>query len=99
MHELDIPKKFSDISRNFYSRLTYESLNYFLSQATRSALGEGQPFATMNQVAQLEEVLVNLRRAGNVWKMPARFFEICVEFLQLPFAKPDLVVHRTVVKD
>jgi len=57
MNEFDTPKKFGELSRNFYSRLTYESLNYFLSLTTRSAFGEGHPFATMNQVAHFEEAL------------------------------------------
>ena len=50
-------KEFGQLSREFYSRLTNECMNYFLSQTLATHLGEGQRFATMNQMAQFEEAL------------------------------------------
>lgn len=51
------PREFGQLSRAFYSRLTNECMNYFLSQTLASNLGEGQRFPTTNQMAQFEDAL------------------------------------------
>jgi len=51
------PKEFGQLSRAFYSRLTNECMNYFLSRTLATNLGEGQRFATTNQMAQFEDAL------------------------------------------
>lgn len=50
-------KEFSQLSREFYSRLTREYMDYFLSRTLSSQLGAGQRFPTTNQLAQFEEAL------------------------------------------
>jgi hypothetical protein len=54
---LSKPKEFGELSRSFFSNLTNETLNYFLSRDLNTHLGEGERFATMNQVAQFEAAL------------------------------------------
>ena len=51
------PNEFGQLSREFYSRLTNECMNYFLSQTLATHLGEGQRFATTNQMSQFEQAL------------------------------------------
>jgi len=51
------PNEFGQLSREFYSRLTNECMNYFLTQTLATHLGAGQRFPTMNQMAQFEEAL------------------------------------------
>jgi len=51
------PNEFGQLSREFYSRLTNECMNYFLSQTLATNLGAGQRFPTTNQMAQFEEAL------------------------------------------
>lgn len=51
------PNEFGQLSREFYSRLTNECMNYFLSQTLATNLGEGQRFPTTNQMAQFEQAL------------------------------------------
>lgn len=55
--ELRKPNEFGKLSREFYSRLTNECMNYFLSQTLATNLGAGQRFPTMNQMAQFEQAL------------------------------------------
>lgn len=50
-------KEFGELSRTFFSKLTNESMNYFLSKALATNLGEGQRFATMNQMGQFSKAL------------------------------------------
>jgi len=50
-------KELGKLAREFYARLTNESLKYFLSQTLASNVGEGQRFATTNQMAQFEEAI------------------------------------------
>lgn len=50
-------QEFGDLSRTFFSNLTNESLNYFLSKTLATHLGEGQRFATMNELSQFESAL------------------------------------------
>jgi len=50
-------REFGELSRSFYSKLTNESLEYFLSKTLATHLGEGQRFATMNEKAQFETAL------------------------------------------
>lgn len=51
------PGEFGMLARAFYSRLTNECMNYFLSQTLATHLGEGMRFATTNQMAQFEDAL------------------------------------------
>lgn len=51
------PNEFGQLSREFYSRLTNECMNYFLSQTLATNLGAGQRFPTTNQMAQFEQAL------------------------------------------
>ncbi|MCL2646855.1 MAG: hypothetical protein FWD61_07590 [Phycisphaerales bacterium] len=55
--ELRKPDKFGQLSRTFFARLTDDSMNYFLSRVLAGNLGEGQRFATMNQMGQFEQAL------------------------------------------
>jgi hypothetical protein len=50
-------KEFAKLSREFFSRLTQECMNYFLSKTLATHLGEGQRFVTTNQMAHFEEAL------------------------------------------
>lgn len=59
-------KEFAALSREFYSRLTKECMDYFLSQTLATNLGAGQRFATMNQMAQFEEALSTHCREASV---------------------------------
>ena len=57
LSEFRKPNEFGQLSREFYSRLTNECMNYFLSQTLATNLGAGQRFPTMNQMAQFEDAL------------------------------------------
>lgn len=59
-------KEFGELSRSFFARLTNESMGYFLSKTLATHLGEGQRFATMNQVAQFEDALQTHCREASV---------------------------------
>ncbi len=59
-------KEFGLLSRDFYSRLTNECMNYFLSQTLATNLGAGQRFPTMNQMAQFETALATHCREASV---------------------------------
>jgi hypothetical protein len=50
-------KEFAKLSREFFSRLTQECMNYFLSKTLATQLGEGQRFVTTNQMAHFEEAM------------------------------------------
>jgi hypothetical protein len=50
-------KEFGQLARAFYSRLTREGMNYFLSQTLATQLGAGQRFATMDQKAQFDAAI------------------------------------------
>jgi hypothetical protein len=49
--------EFGKLARTFYSKLTNDSLDYFLSRTVGTQIGEGQRFATTNQVAQFKQAL------------------------------------------
>lgn len=55
--DLRKPSEFSQLARDFYSRLTSEAMQYFLSRTLMGQAGEGQRFATTNQVRQFEDNL------------------------------------------
>ena len=59
-------KEFSQLSREFYSRLTRECMQYFLSRTLATHLGNGQRFATMNQMSQFEEAMATHCREAAV---------------------------------
>lgn len=50
-------REFGELSRSFFAKLTNESMNYFLSKTLATHLGEGQRFATMNEMGQFESAL------------------------------------------
>lgn len=50
-------KEFGELSRTFFSKLTNESLGYFLTKTLATHLGENQRFATMNQMGQFQTAL------------------------------------------
>jgi len=50
-------REFGELSRTFFAKLTNESMNYFLSKTLATHLGEGQRFATMNEMGQFEKAL------------------------------------------
>lgn len=50
-------KEFGKLAASFFGKLTRECLEYFLSKALATHLGDGQRFATMNQMAQFERAL------------------------------------------
>lgn len=52
-------KEFGSLSRSFFSNVTNESMDYFLSKTLNSQLGQGQRFTTMNEKAQFDEALVS----------------------------------------
>ena len=51
------PNEFGKLSREFFSRLTNECMNYFLSQTLATNLGSGQRFPSTNQMSQFEQAL------------------------------------------
>lgn len=55
----DLGKKsqFGGLSRTFFAKLTNSSIDYFLSRTVGTQIGEGQRFATTNQVAQFKGAL------------------------------------------
>ena len=55
--DLGKKKEFGKFARTFYKRLTNESLEWFLSRTIGTQIGEGQRFATTNQVAQFKQAL------------------------------------------
>lgn len=55
--ELGKKREFGELSRTFFSKLANESMNYFLSKTLATHLGEGQRFATMNEMNQFEKAL------------------------------------------
>ncbi len=59
-------REFSQLSREFYSRLTRECMQYFLSRTLATHLGNGQRFATTNQMSQFEEAMATHCREASV---------------------------------
>lgn len=57
LKQVSKPKEFGELARSFFATLTYETLDYFLSRELNTQLGEGERFATTNQVAQFESGL------------------------------------------
>lgn len=55
--DLGKKKEFGDLARNFMAKLTNEALGFFLSKTVGAQVGEGQRFATMNQMAQFEAAM------------------------------------------
>ncbi len=65
--DLGNPAAFGRLSRSFFSNLTNKSLDYFLSKTIGTQIGEGQRFATMNQVAQFKNALeTHCREASEI---------------------------------
>jgi hypothetical protein len=50
-------REFGELSCTFFAKLTNDSMNYFLSKTLATHLGEGQRFATMNEMGQFEKAL------------------------------------------
>lgn len=50
-------KDFAQLSRNFFSKLTNESLEYFLSKTLGNQVGDRRQFTTTGQLAKFEEAL------------------------------------------
>lgn len=50
-------KEFGQLSRSFFSRLANECMRYFLSRTLATHLGDGQRFATTNQMAHFDDAL------------------------------------------
>lgn len=48
---------FGDLSRRFFGNLTKEYIDYFASKTLASHVGEGQRFATTNQMANFQDAL------------------------------------------
>lgn len=60
-------KTFSELSRNFFSKLTNGSIDYFLSQIMSSQVGEGQRFVSMNEKAQFDKALtIHCKEASKI---------------------------------
>lgn len=57
LKDLGKKKEFGDLIRNFMAKLTNEALGFFLSKTLATHVGEGQRFATMNQMAQFEDAM------------------------------------------
>ena len=55
--DLGKKREFGELSRSFFSKLTNESMGYFLSKTLATHLGEGQRFATMNEMNQFQKAL------------------------------------------
>ena len=66
LSEFSKEKEFSKLSREFYSRLTCECMQYFLSKTLATHLGDGQRFATTNQMSQFEEAMATHCREASV---------------------------------
>lgn len=65
--ELRQPREFAQLSRNFFSRLTRECMDYYLSQTLNTQVGEGLRFASTNEKAQFDEALaVHCREASRI---------------------------------
>jgi hypothetical protein len=60
------PKEFAKLSRTFFSRLTRECLDYYLSRTLNSQLGEGQRFTSTNEKSQFDEALATHCREASV---------------------------------
>lgn len=57
LSELGKKSQFGSLSRTFFAKLTTTSIDYFLSRTVGTQIGEGQRFATTNQVAQFRNAL------------------------------------------
>jgi hypothetical protein len=65
--DLRKPHEFAQLSRSFFSRLTRECMNYYLSQTLNTHVGEGQRFASTNEKHQFDEALaVHCREASKI---------------------------------
>jgi len=54
---LRTPKAFGAFGRTFFAKLTNGCMEYFLSKTLSTHLGEGERFATTNQIAQFEQAM------------------------------------------
>jgi hypothetical protein len=67
LREFRKQSEFSELSREFYARLTNECMGYFLTQTLATNLGDGQRFPTTNQMAQFEDALsTHCREASKI---------------------------------
>ena len=65
--DLRKPREFAGLCRNFFSRLTRECMNYYLSQTLNAHVGEGHRFASTNEKHQFDEALsVHCREASKI---------------------------------
>lgn len=67
LRSLGKEKEFGQLACDFYSRFTNECMNYFLSRTLATHLGDGQRFATTNQMSQFEKALAtHCREASKI---------------------------------
>lgn len=60
-------KRFSGFARDFFGRLTYKCLDYFLSRAYPEHVGEGRRFATLAQQSEFTHALeLHCREASRI---------------------------------
>jgi hypothetical protein len=65
--DLRKPREFAQLSRSFFSRLTRECMDYYLSQTLNTHVGDGQRFASTNEKAQFDEALAtHCREASKI---------------------------------
>lgn len=57
LQDLRKKKAFGELSRSFFSHVSNEFMGYFLSKTMSSHIGEGQAFATTNQVTQFQQAM------------------------------------------
>ena len=50
-------KGFGELARSFFGKVTAECLDYFLSKALATKLGDGQRFATNNQISEFMQAM------------------------------------------
>lgn len=50
-------KNFSELSRDYFARLSNKYMDYFLSKTLETQVGEGRRFATLSQVSNFREAL------------------------------------------
>jgi hypothetical protein len=65
--DLRKPREFAHLSRNFFSRLTRECMDYYLSQTLNAQVGGEHRFASTNEKHQFDEALaVHCREASRI---------------------------------
>ncbi len=64
--KLKSPAEFGKFGENFFANLTHSSLDYFLSKDLGTHIGEGKRFATMNQMGQFQDAVLQHCRESAV---------------------------------